>query len=455
MSLVLGERAVVIGGSITGLTAARVLADHFEQVLVLERDHIAEKPAVHKSIPQGYHLHNLLLGGQQVFSRLYPGFTDKLQNLGAVRLRWGIDNVFLLPDGKAYSRGGSVREPRDLGIDIYCQSRGLLEYCVRQCTRESANITFRSDCAVRELIGGNSRVTGVAYDQDGESHSITADFVIDSGGRGSQAPRWIKELGFASPEETSIGVDFAYTSAKYRIPDYSEPERVMAALAPGPNYPNLGIIEEIESNVFHVSLGGRFGNFPPDDEQGFLAFAKSLHTPKLYAVIKDAERVSEITTHRFPTSLRRHYERLANFPERFVVLGDAISIFNPIYAQGMTSAALQVQALQNLLNVRAQQKAPLDGLAPAFFAQAAEIVSVPWTMAANADFAFPQTTGERLPDLEAGAKYFMALDALCAEDVQVQILVTEVANLAKPLSALSEEPLRSRVVAMIRRQSAN
>ena len=453
MSNLLGEQAVVIGGSIAGLMAARVLADHFEQVVVLERDHIAEEPAIHKSIPQGNHLHNLLLGGQQVVSRLYPGFTDRLQSLGAVHLRMGKDNAILLPDGKAYSLGGAVREPRDLGIDMYCQSRGLLEYCVRQCTKESANISFRSDCAVRELICANRRVSGVVYQYDGGSHSVTSDLVVDTGGRASHAPRWLKEFGFATPEETTIGVDFAYTSAKYRIPNYTEPERVLSVRPSGPDCPNIGIIEEIEGNIFHLSLGGRFGHYPPADEPGFLAFAKSLHTSKLYDLIKDAERVTDITTHRFPTSLRRHYERLAAFPEGFLVLGDAVSSFNPIYAQGMSSAALQVQALQNLLNERGQGTRRLDGLAPTFFAQVAEVVSTPWTLAANFDFAYPQTTGERPRDLEERAQYFMALEALCAKDVQVHILVTEVINLAKPLSALSEEPLRSRVLARMRMEN--
>jgi 2-polyprenyl-6-methoxyphenol hydroxylase-like FAD-dependent oxidoreductase len=450
MSKLLGERAIVVGGSIAGLMTARVLADHFEKVLVLERDHIAEEPAIHKSIPQGNHLHALLLGGQQVLSRLYPHFTDKLQSLGAVRLRMGKDNAILTPDGKAYSLGGAVRESRDLGIDLYCQSRGLLEYCIRQCTKESANISFRSDCAVRELICANKRISGVVYHYDGGSRSVTSDLVMDAGGRGSQAPRWLKELGFAAPQETTIGVDFAYTSAKYRIPNWSEPERLLSARPFGPEYPNMGLISEIEGDLFHLSLGGRFGVYPPTEEQGFLAFAKSLHTSKLYDLVKDAERVTDITTFRFPTSLRRHYERLMAFPEGFLVLGDAISSFNPIYGQGMSSAALQVQALQNLLNERAQGTGRIDGLAAAFFAQAGEVVSAPWTLAANFDFAYPKTTGERPPDLEEGAKYFIALEALCVEDVQVHTLVMEVINLAKPLSALSEEPLRGRVLAKIR-----
>ena len=453
MSKLLGERAIVIGGSIAGLMTARVLADRFEQVVVLERDHIAAEPALHKSIPQGNHLHNLLLGGQQVASRLYPGFTERLEKLGAVHLRMGKDNALLLPDGKAYSIGGSVREQRDLGIDMYCQSRGLLEYCVRQCTRESANISFRSGCAVRELVCADKRVTSVVYGHDGGSHSVTSDLVVDTGGRGSHTPRWLKEIGFAAPQETIIGVDFAYTSTKYRISNYSEAERVLFVRPRGPDSANLGIIEEIEGNIFHVSLGGRFGHYPPTDEPGFLVFAKSLHSSKLYDLIKDAERVTDITTHRFPTSLRRHYERLMAFPEGFLVLGDAVSSFNPIYAQGMTSAALQVQALQKLLNERAQGTGRLDCLAITFFARAAEVVSTPWTLAANFDFAYPQTTGERPQGLEESARYFMGLEALCAKDIQVQILLTEVLNLAKPLSALSEEPLRSRVVAKMRRQS--
>ena len=315
----LGEKAVVIGGSIAGLMTARVLADHFEHVVVLERDHIAEEPAIHKSIPQGNHLHALLLGGQQVLSRLYPHFTDKLQSLGAVRLRTAKDNAILTPDGKAYSLGGAVREPRDLGIDIYCQSRGLLEYCVRQCTKESANISFRSDCTVGELICANKRASSVVHHYDGGSQSVTLDLVVDTGGRGSQAPRWLKEFGFAAPEETIIGVDFAYTSAKYRIPNWSEPERLLSARPLGPEYPKLGLISEIEGDLFQLSLGGGFGVYPPTEEQGFLAFAKSLHTSKLYDLVKDAERVTDITTFRFPTSLRRHYERLTAFPEGFLV----------------------------------------------------------------------------------------------------------------------------------------
>ncbi len=137
------------------------------------------------------------------------------------------------------------------------------------------------------------------------------------------------------------------------------------------------------------------------------------------------------------------------------MLGDAISSFNPIYGQGMSSAALQIEALQNLLNERAQGTARLDGLAPIFFGRAAQIVTAPWTLAANADFAYPRTIGERPPDLEQRAQYFTALETLCAEDVQVHILVAKVINLVTLPSALNEEPLRSRVLAKMPKQVAD
>ena len=132
MDRALGQRAVVIGGSVAGLMAARVLADHFELVTVLDRDVIEDRPALHRSIPQGHHYHALLLGGQQVLSSLFDGFADELHALGAVRFRLGTEIAFFLPSGKAYTMSGTVKEPRDLGFDAHSQSRGLIEHCVRK-----------------------------------------------------------------------------------------------------------------------------------------------------------------------------------------------------------------------------------------------------------------------------------------------------------------------------------
>jgi 2-polyprenyl-6-methoxyphenol hydroxylase-like FAD-dependent oxidoreductase len=449
----LGTHAIVIGGSVAGLMTARVLADHFDQVTVLERDPIEDGPALHKSVPQGNHLHALLQGGQQVLSALYPGFTDELRALGAIRWRLGMDLVFFLPEGKAYSLTGSIQEGRDIGLEAHSQSRGLLEYLIRRRTLALPNVKLENATTVQTLAHSDHSVSGVRCLRECVAYAREADLVVDAGGRGSHAPRWLTEMGFPVPEETTIGVDFAYTSTKYRKPsDYGDEPMILVGGRP-PSQPSGGGIFQIENDIWHVSLAGRFGTYPPTDEAGFLAFAQALPSPRLYELIKDAQRVDDITHHRFPTSIQRHYERMPSFPGGFVVIGDAICSFNPVYGQGMASAALQVRALQQVLSERAAAGRGLEGLTVEFFQKAAEVVSTPWTLAANFDFAYPQTRGTRPQAMVEGARYFAALDALQVEEIEVQRTLTEVFQLMKPLSALWDEPLRNRVLARLQKMS--
>lgn len=456
MTTSLGHHAVVIGGSMAGLMSAAVLADYFDRVTVFERDQIEDRPMLHKSVPQGNHIHALLLSGQHMMSLLYPGFTEELKRLGAVRFRPGIDVAFCGPNGKGYNGTGSVREPRDLGLEGHIMSRGLLEYHIRRRTVALANVRLETEAAIEGLLHDGGRVRGVRRNGETGAQSVEADLVIDAGGRTSHASRWLLEMGVPTPEETTIGVDFAYTSTKYRKPDLADKaEPLLLVGGPPPEHTRAAGLFEIEDRTWHVSLAGRFGDYPPTDEAGFLAFAKSLPSPRLYELIKDAERIAGITHHRFPTSIWRHYERLRVFPAGFLILGDAICSFNPVYGQGMSSAALQAQALQKVLYDHAAQARGLDGLASAFFPKAAQAVSAPWTLAANFDFAYPQTRGERPPGLAEGAGYFAALDSLQAEDIDVQRLVTEVFQLTKPLSALRDEPLLSRILARLQQQQRN
>jgi 2-polyprenyl-6-methoxyphenol hydroxylase-like FAD-dependent oxidoreductase len=207
---------------------------------------------------------------------------------------------------------------------------------------------------------------------------------------------------------------------------------------------------KIEDDLWHISHGGRFGDYPPGDWDGFLAFARSLWTPRLHEILTGAEKVSDIIQHRFPTSIWRHYESLPAYPERLLLLGDAICSFNPVYGQGMSSAALQINELNKLLSAHAAASAGLDHLAAEFFPKAAQVIQSPWSLAGALDLAFPQTKGERPPDFAESTAYFGALDALTADDFEIGCLVTQVFQLAKPITVLQEEPLRSRVIAKMR-----
>jgi flavin-dependent dehydrogenase len=438
-----GQQAIVVGGSIAGLIAARVLSDYFEQTLVLERDEIADQPVIHKSVPQGNHLHALLHGGLQVLSLLYPRFTEDLRQRGATQITVGRDIVWYLPDGKAYSPTGSVRAPFDAKLEAYCASRGLIEFVIRKRTTAIPNVRFESGSAVQELIYRDRRVCGVRC---ADARLIEAELVIDATGRGHRARRWLSSIGFPPPAETEIGLDTAYSTANFRKPESFPGEPIIFITGPAPQFTRRGYVITIENGTLLVSLIGRFGDFPPTDKQGFLAFANELHSDLAYRIITEAEQLSPIAHHRFVSSVQRHYEQMNPFPEGFLVIGDALCTFNPIYAQGMSAAAKQAKILQDILAEYAEQSRELSGIASAFFPKAAEFNSTPWHLAAGFDFAFPQTRGTRPPGTEERARYLATLDALQADDAEIRHLMTEVFHLLQPLSVLQREPLRSRVL---------
>src|SRR5262249_50674568 len=227
---------------------------------------------------------------------------------------------------------------------------------------------------------------------------------------------------------------------------------VVFITGPAPKFTRRCYLIRIENGTLLVSLIGRFGDYPPTDRDGFLAFAKELHSDLPSRIISDAEQLSRIVHHRFPASVRRHYENLA-LPDKFIAIGDALCTFNPIHAQGMSAAALQASLLGEILSEYRSQARGLDGIAGAFYSKVAEFNGTPWNLAAGFDFAFPQVRGERPADAEVRARYLAMLDQLQTQDPEIRRLMAEVFHLVRPLSALLEEPVASRVHALMQKPS--
>ena len=435
-----GKQAVVIGGSIAGLMAARVAAEHFEAVTVIERDVLPATPAPRRAVPQGAHAHSLLLAGEQVLSSLYPGFTASLRAAGAVPVRAGRDVLYQLPQGAAYSPGGSMRQPRDLGFDVYSASRELIEHCVRTHTQEIPHVRFET-AAVTGLSRQRHDRIELRCQHGDHACTVAADLVVDASGRGSQSAHWLQATGWPAAERTQLGIDIAYASARYRFQAGQAPAVPQILYrGPVPQTRRTGLLTRIEQDQWLVTLVGRLGEVPPADEAGFLAFASGLPTPILQDLLSKGERISAIETYRVPVSVRRHYERLPALPGNWLAVGDAICSFNPLYGQGMSVAALQVQALQELLEART------ENLVPEYFQRASQAIDGAWSLAARQDLAFPETRGVRPPDLAERAHYGAALEAMIPEDPQLHRLLAEVFNLTCPVSALDDPALRRRVL---------
>jgi 2-polyprenyl-6-methoxyphenol hydroxylase-like FAD-dependent oxidoreductase len=195
-----------------------------------------------------------------------------------------------------------------------------------------------------------------------------------------------------------------------------------------------------------ATLGGRLGEVPPGDAEGFLTYAQSLRTPTIYNAIKHARRLDGVARYGFPESVRRHFERLDGFPRGLLPIGDAICRFNPIYGQGMSVAALEACLLQGLVERLAENNDPIAGLAPAFFAEVPMLIETPWSVA-TLDFAFPNTRGQRPADFEMTRNFGIALTRLAAEDPAVHKLTAEVQHLLKPRSVYRDPALVQRVLA--------
>ena len=444
MSGAIAEQAVVIGAGMGGLAAAKAAAPFFERVVVLDRDALPDEPAPRAGTPQARHAHALLAGGLMALERLFPGFGEDLAKAGAVPIRAGRDVVWERP-------GFDPFPVRDLGLNVFSMSRALLETVCRRRLAVAANVEIRPHTRVAEIVPapGRDGVAGVDLEiGSGPPERLSADLVIDASGRAARTLAFFDAIGAPRPDETEIGIDFGYASAIFEAPDPAPEWKGVTHFPAQPKEFRAGLIYPLENRRWIVSLGGRHGDDPPDDLEGFFAFAKAFRTPTIHDAIRRAKPVSDIARYKLPASVRRHFERLPKAPRGLVPIGDSVCRFNPIAAQGMSVAAQQAVVLKNLLESRRDRADPLDGLAVRYFADIQESLAAPWSTAVT-DFVHPKTRGARPPDLEDRLRYSAALFHLAAGDPEVHKLLAEVTQLVRPAGALREPALADRVRAFM------
>ena len=310
-STVIGKQAVVIGAGMAGLTAAGALSDRFDQVVVLERDTLPSEPAHRAGTPQARHVHALLFSGQRALSELFPGFEQDLARAGAVPLRAGLDVRVERPGYDPFPQ-------RDLGWFGYAASRPTIERAVRRRVESRGNTTLYQRCRVQEVLAtpNGDEVTGVRYENgDGASETIAADLVVDASGRGALTLALLQSIGRPLPEETTIGIDLGYATCVFGIPDDASTDwKGVMTFGQAPQNSRGGLMLPLEGNRWMATIGGRHGDGPPGDAEGFLSYAKALRTPTIYNAISRAKRLDVVARYGFPQSVRRHFERLDVFP---------------------------------------------------------------------------------------------------------------------------------------------
>lgn len=379
----IGGHAVVVGASISGLLTARVLADGFDRVTVIERDDLPGQPSPRDGAPQARQPHVLQEAGRAIIEDLLPGYGDDLVSEGGLIIDAASDFNF-------YDEDGYVAHP-DTRMPIYAGSRPLLEYVIRKRVTELAPVELRSGTRVVDYLTDEigTTVTGVqVLGTDGGEMSLSADLTVDATGRTSRTPRWLESQGYETPTVAEVNVDLAYSTTSVE----RDPNDRRAFWAPAsPPYTRGGGALPIENGRWQMVMHGVHGDDPPQDAAEFREFASTLQISELDEILDSHEILSDdIDYYPFPSNRRRYYEELDRFPNGLVVVGDAIASYNPIYGQGMSVAALHALVLHHTLAENG-----LDDLALEFFDDVESIVDVAWMMAVGADFQFPETTGPK------------------------------------------------------------
>lgn len=377
------DHAVVVGGSMAGLLAARVLADAFDGVTVIEKDPLPDEPTPRRGVPQGRHVHVLLESGRATLEDFFPGFVEDLLGAGGLMIDGGTDFKF-------YNDGGYFA-PTTERMEVYCASRPLIEHVVRQRLEKRQEVQIRDECQFTEYLvdEGAETVMGVAVREgDSGEMELHADLVVDATGRTSRTPAWLESHGYDAPRVDDVHIDVTYSSLYVeRPPD----DRRMYLIPPSAPRTCGGAAFLVERDRWLVTLAGVHDAEPPSAPDEAKDFASKLPTPELERLLARHQILSEkVHQYPFPSNRRRRYEELERFPTGLLVIGDAIASFNPIYGQGMSVAALEALQLHHTLKSNGG-----GNLALPFFDRAEDVVDIAWKLAVGGDFEFEQTTGPK------------------------------------------------------------
>lgn len=386
------RRAVVLGAGMAGLLAARVLSDHYYEVVVVERDALPEGPVNRRGVPQGLHGHTLLPGGCQALERLLPGFLHALATSG-VPVVDQPNQLYFAPGGRPLRLGQELSGD----LSTYVPSRPHLEWQVRRRVSELANVRILDH---HEATGpvtdtnatGASRVVGVQVVGRGPAQALDADLVVDARGRGAATPAWLEQVGLARPSEQRVGVDTRYATHPVRIPGSALRERLVLVGANAGCHRGLGLFAH-EDDTWEFTIFGVRGQRPPPEHGAMVKYVSDLVPGHIVRALSSAQSLGPVRSHHFPASRWHRYDT-TRVPEGLIVIGDAVCSLNPVYGQGMTVATLQAEALASAL-VRGE-------LSRTFHAAAAKAIAPAWQLAQSGDRvhqAGPLPLAERLDQI--------------------------------------------------------
>lgn len=405
------RRTVVAGGSLAGLLAARVLAEVADEVVVVEPDELPDAPRARPGVAHGEQFHILLAMGQRLLAHWFPGLGERLAADGAEPIPTA--------DGRMYVDG----RMRPTIPDDHLQPvlRPLLEWHVRRAVLALPGVRLVHDRVVG-LVGDHRRVSGVELASGGRVRG--ADLVVDATGRGTRLGRWLRDLDAEPPPKRRMELDLGYATALYhRFPD----QRLDGLLAvhslrsAGGPLPGVGCVAAVAPQTWICTVSGYGPDRPDRDPRGFRERCLREPAPAFAALVRDCAPATPVAVHRFPHSLRRDFHLLRRFPAGLAPVGDAVASFNPVYGQGVPSAALHASALGAWLASGEDARG--------YFERLRVLVDAAWSTSVIEDSRLPHTGGAHGPGHRLVRAVSGAVDRAAMSDPVVTRRFLDVVNM--------------------------
>ncbi|HKY92719.1 MAG TPA: FAD-binding oxidoreductase [Nevskiaceae bacterium] len=436
--------AVIVGGSIAGMAAAKALSAQFEKVVVLEKDGPHHRREGRPGASQGWHLHHILTAGQIELERLFPGIIDDMVREGAFKVDMAAQYRIRL--------AGAWKKPCDSTIEIVCAGRPLLEWCIRRRLDQEPRVSYRYECEVQDLVYDEAThtVRGVAVDEGDGLELIPAELVVDASGKNTRVPEFLERIGVGAPEMEQDIINCFYSTMQHRVP----PERqwkdkvMMICYAYRPHEDTYAAQYYLDRSrtILSSSLVAYNCYAPPRNAREFREFAKLMPSPVVGENIDGLEPASPVYNFRYPNMQRLRYEKKRNLPRALLAVGDAYSSADPVSGLGMTAA---FQCVRILGETVAELGADHPRLTGRYYRRIAKIVDMVWFVVREQNLRFPW-----MRDVEKKRPfYFRALTwymdrvmELVHDDIEAYRVLLAVIHVVKPPTALLSPSMAWRVL---------
>lgn len=443
------DRAVVLGGSMAGLLAARVLSEHAREVVIIEPDRSDVAAGPRPGAPHGTQVHGLLPAGQAQLERWFPGFAEAAA---------AGDGQFPPPANTSFFFDGRLRPITPVAGPALLATRPFIEGLVHGRTVQRENVRVVAGRA-QGLVFRGERVAGVRYlpatadpvraaeDGPGEQQELPADLVVDAMGRSSRLSDWLEQNGWPRPPMQRMPIKLNYATALFRRePGTSDIDGTSVAVcvcSPQPGQTaRIGGFNVIEGDRWIMLIAG-YGDDRPDGSLADYATRCRNDFPAPFGkLLERCEMIGDVVTYHQADSRRRDFHLLERMPAGLVATGDAVASFNPVYGQGMTSAILHAGCLAAYLRAQPDLEQP----ARSYFEQVRIVVDTAWQVSAVPDLALPHVDGPYPRGYRIARKMGAAIMAASVTDSEINARLALVTGMLAHADTLMRPSLLLRVL---------